>query len=362
MFFNKKEEVIDIELTQYGKYLLSKGKMKPAFYAFYDDDIIYDHLYGGVTEEQNQIEDRIRVDTPRLKTQYVYSGIETEVKRINEMVRSKTEAQRVDLGAESIQPTNDRNYALVSPLGTSDYNIEKAPSWSVTLHNGQIVQASAYKTISGTSSKAKIDKILNYPQLECQSVYETSINLEQIDTNDLAAGAISVDDLDFNTPDGAGSDFITIDEEFFLISIEEENTQFLLKNFDIEIFELEETKDVVNNKLIKSGDETLIPLNFLINDGQETRDRNYLNFDETTVAEEDALEVMVPSTTVRDVEYYFDIFIDNEIDPSILCEYVEDRSKGVFTDEFIDCTDITERDSIVEDMYDVETDESGEIC
>ena len=102
MFFDKKEEVIDIELTQYGKYLLSKGKMKPAFYAFYDDDIIYDHSYGGVTEEQNEIEDRIRIETPRLKTQYVYSGIETEVKRINEMVRSKTEAQRVDLGAESI--------------------------------------------------------------------------------------------------------------------------------------------------------------------------------------------------------------------------------------------------------------------
>ncbi len=41
-FFNKKEEVIEIELTQYGKYLLSKGKFRPVFYAFSDDEILYD--------------------------------------------------------------------------------------------------------------------------------------------------------------------------------------------------------------------------------------------------------------------------------------------------------------------------------
>ena len=41
-FFNQKEEVLQIELTQYGKYLLSRGKWKPAYYAFFDDDVIYD--------------------------------------------------------------------------------------------------------------------------------------------------------------------------------------------------------------------------------------------------------------------------------------------------------------------------------
>ena len=39
-FFNKKEEVIDLQLTQYGKYLLSLGKFKPVYYAFYDDGIV----------------------------------------------------------------------------------------------------------------------------------------------------------------------------------------------------------------------------------------------------------------------------------------------------------------------------------
>ena len=40
-FFNRKEEVIDLQLTPHGKYLLSKGKLKPAYYAFFDDDIFF---------------------------------------------------------------------------------------------------------------------------------------------------------------------------------------------------------------------------------------------------------------------------------------------------------------------------------
>ena len=33
-FFNKKEEVIEVILTSYGKYKLSRGQWKPAYYAF----------------------------------------------------------------------------------------------------------------------------------------------------------------------------------------------------------------------------------------------------------------------------------------------------------------------------------------
>ena len=40
--FDKKEDVLDIQLTQHGKYLVSKGKFKPTYYAFFDDDIVYD--------------------------------------------------------------------------------------------------------------------------------------------------------------------------------------------------------------------------------------------------------------------------------------------------------------------------------
>ena len=41
-FFDPKEDVMDLKLTQYGKHLLSKGRLIPSYYAFFDDDIIYD--------------------------------------------------------------------------------------------------------------------------------------------------------------------------------------------------------------------------------------------------------------------------------------------------------------------------------
>ena len=58
-FFDKKEEVLDIQLTQHGKYLLSRGEFSPKFYAFFDDDIIYDTEYAGFIETQNDGEKRI---------------------------------------------------------------------------------------------------------------------------------------------------------------------------------------------------------------------------------------------------------------------------------------------------------------
>ena len=62
-FFNKKEEVLEVVLTQKGKELFSTGKFKPAYYSFFDSDITYDN---GSGEEQNEIVPRIKA-TPTLK-------------------------------------------------------------------------------------------------------------------------------------------------------------------------------------------------------------------------------------------------------------------------------------------------------
>ena len=59
-FFNRKEEVIDLQLTRHGRYLLSIGKFKPASYSFFDDDILYDSEYAGLTEIQNNASKRIK--------------------------------------------------------------------------------------------------------------------------------------------------------------------------------------------------------------------------------------------------------------------------------------------------------------
>ena len=43
-FFDRKEEVIEIKLTQFGKRKLADGFFKPKFYAFYDDDFSFGSL------------------------------------------------------------------------------------------------------------------------------------------------------------------------------------------------------------------------------------------------------------------------------------------------------------------------------
>ena len=82
-FFNRKEEVIDIELTQYGKLLLAKGKFKPKKYAFFDDDVIYDAQYmtptdptsvsNPIAENQNDAGTRIK-EAVRGRAQHNYGS------------------------------------------------------------------------------------------------------------------------------------------------------------------------------------------------------------------------------------------------------------------------------------------------
>ena len=71
-FFNKKEEVLDLQLTQYGKYLLSIGKLNPAYYTLHDDNVIYDRQFSNNSSAELQNEARVRIqsDSPTLKTQY----------------------------------------------------------------------------------------------------------------------------------------------------------------------------------------------------------------------------------------------------------------------------------------------------
>ena len=64
-FLNQKEQVIDLVLTKHGKQQISKGLFSPKFYAFVDDDILYDSSNASFTEEQNKTQERIISETPK---------------------------------------------------------------------------------------------------------------------------------------------------------------------------------------------------------------------------------------------------------------------------------------------------------
>ena len=78
------------------------------------------------------------------------------------------------------------------------------------------------------------------------------------------------------------------------------------------------------------------------------------------VLDEDEINLAFPTPDLDHVEYYFDIEADEEIDPTVLCQYIREKRQGVFSDKLTQCEDI---DSGGLEKFDVYSDDdSGEIC
>ena len=174
-YLDPKEDVIDLELTSYGKYLLSIGKLKPSFYAFFDDDVIYDQAYAGVTtEKQSDIEPRIQEETPKFSTQAVFSGRDVEIFNknpnvVNDLIigseflsEGSIYEAAVEQGKIKIQDQAEHDEILQHPLGRSDTMKEFAPAWNVAFLKAPLSASS--ETLTVFSSRG--NKTVNIPQLD----------------------------------------------------------------------------------------------------------------------------------------------------------------------------------------------------
>ena len=121
-FFNQKEEVISIELTPYGKEQFSKGLFSPAFYAFYDGSVIYDGAYASLTESQNQVTNRIKNETPKIKPTTRFSTTPGSVFSLASAMTSPDFAQ-----------SDVWNAKYNRFIGNSDPNSQNNPSWNISL-------------------------------------------------------------------------------------------------------------------------------------------------------------------------------------------------------------------------------------
>ena len=282
-YFNQKEEVIDIQLTQYGKYLLSLGRFKPLYYAFFDDDIIYDMEAATTEEAQNDIETRITGSSLRPKAQYVFRGVETEVKKVHKKIKSG----EAKMGSRDVAP-GPENLALANPLGHSDYTSQYRPSWALKVQEGEITSTSDVYTLSNKNTDYV--PVVKIPQINMDMVYETRVNKLTVEENNELQGLEEFDllaDPFFKegqlTPFGKDGQFLTLEEENIVLSLDEINVLFKNKNFDIEAFEVDEN---IENGITK---ENLIPLRFS---------------DPNNLEEE---------VTPEHVDYYFDLFVDEEV-------------------------------------------------
>jgi hypothetical protein len=301
-FFNRKEEVVDIQLTQYGKYLLSRGVLQPSFYAFFDDDIIYDSQYmstgsSDALEASTQTAERIKT-TPRIKTQYVFEGVDrthTQISKVNTSFNSilgktltleYTDEQKLE-ELEKAPSVVDNHYAMSLPLGTSDGNSNKAPAWLMSFLNG--VHSGSVNFYTSSSG------LVNIPQIEVEVKYDTSVAQinEEIGFNFDLENASSSEIF----PDGT---YVKIDKDYVLIDLQEANVPFDLKNYDLEVYDFQhETADVTLGLGMK---EVLVPLYF--SPGEKVYNNIYYT------------EGMKKEVVIDDnnVEYYVEVRTDEEID------------------------------------------------
>ena len=345
-FFNQKEDVIDIQLTQYGKRMLSKGKFKPVYYGFFDKDILYDSQWGTGPEAQNYAETRIKNETPRLKVQHNFIGAETQFLEMKNIIQHKEKFSDKFI-EEALQDTENMFFSADTAIGTTRINEPYLASWKINSYNQRITGSSNYITGSGTQN-------IKIPQIDFKVQFKTFVvddfanfTIPQYSSGQTGkqSGIDGENAGDFEqlqtTPlqyeDGSG---IGLQEDFLLIGVDEKNTNFLNENFEIEVF-MEETETLNNGQTRPKLTQLLFA----------PEDENELD----RLIEQGIDPLFDPSY----VEYYFDLLIDSVIDEDILCHWVgEDEKKSLYVKNIFTCPDKVQLTK--ETIYGA--DETGEPC
>jgi len=167
---DKKEQVFDLEVTPHGKYLLSTGEFEPVYYGFYDDNVLYDGEYAGITEAQSQIQQRIKEET-------VYLGTLTRQDSADDAVNTETINADGDsyFGAD-ITPSlyQPQKTVLRNEIGDAylegDTNV--APAWKAVAMSGRI------NTVTEKDTRNNID----VPQINLTMSY--TLETEEFDALD----------------------------------------------------------------------------------------------------------------------------------------------------------------------------------
>jgi len=268
-FFNKKEETLHIELTEHGKYMLSQGLLKPAYYCFYDDEILYNAQAapsGGVggdsadAEDQNKVDRRIRYETPNLKVMPNIISAERRQAEFQSMLPSVVGQQIVEgsrgllstiqsgfqyfsptVSHTSVAPTYNSliqqnfvaKYNLAAdPIGTSALNTRYDAAWQLKVlpeDRAEIDSNSKYELVNLTSSHVNglaDGFVKEIPQLNVTIDYQTfyrqgeSFIVEAIDDVHLNDNAV----------------YLAMKKNYLLLGIEERNTEEEVENFDIEVY------------------------------------------------------------------------------------------------------------------------------
>jgi hypothetical protein len=219
-FLDKKEQVYDFKLTSYGKYLLSIGKLKPAYYAFFDDNVIYDPQYflNSVNsyEGQNHINKRIKEETSYLESVIIFEDLDSAT--------DSEDYYEADVTARQEQPKGDA-FKFYASIGDAylDGETQKAPAWKIVSLQNDITSSASRDNVN-TNLIPQVNIVANYRKKIIPGA--TNFNPNQIE------------DLFIATSFFADGNQIKLVLNDVMVYADEVNTQLLTENFEVEVFDL----------------------------------------------------------------------------------------------------------------------------
>ena len=354
-FINKKEQVFDIQLTPYGRHMLSMGQLKPEYYGFFDNNLIYDGKYVGITETQSEISQRIKRDTQYLEGIVSFEDLEELLESTNPPITSAGRGVNffeVDVNPIQITPKKD-SYRFTSLIGDAflDGEQQAAPAWKIVTLNGKITST----TQQDSKNDIRIPQVnitLNYSKVIEPSLSQAEILKQQKFRNVIAA-----------TGEFDDGNIIKLISDDLMLYVEELNTDMLNENFDIEIFEIEadaatlggddapqrNKRDAFRRRYFREDHQRIM--------GGLLTEKSLASADPLT----DDVRDIDFSYTTSSVGYYFDVLKDYQISPEVACRSAQVFNKeSYYIDLDFDCADHVEQTIYNVDLYGPVTE--PEIC
>jgi hypothetical protein len=273
-FFDKKQDVLDVKLTQFGKNLLARGAFKPVYYRFFDDDVLYNADAADIEETQKRSEERIQ-EAQMLRTQHLVTGVETRFDQNQNLINSGSLPTFMEIKRRQDPLLADK--ILKYPLSNTKINAQDAPSFNVSVVESEISSSADTISVEGIT--------LPVPQLHISSSFEL-IEDRRAQEHDIDPGILDYQvylDLLSNNIGFLDNSELRVDEQDIVINIEELNIDQLRENFDIEIFEIDEGDNLIRLEskeevekyfIIEVDEEVSEDASISTRDGRFYRDRN----------------------------------------------------------------------------------------
>ena len=301
-FFNKKTEVMQIEMTPYGRYLYSIGKFMPHSYEFVDDDILY--RSPGSSEPQESANSRILNETPKTKINRAFQEESWQV----------SSPPIIDNERIMVRKMNMRQ-ADLSPMGKSSYSGNSLPTFQLSMLQGSITGSQMIYEVASSNIHGQqcISGNVFVPQIDVDLNFICSLK-DQLDPPEVFPEGSHV-----RSPVFSDGTYLEVRYQDPIFHLKEFNSFYEKDNFDIEYF-------LVNTI---SGDELLTPLNT-----KRQRSLDHIPSPDLLGSTSDYdSEIDDEDAEQYDLNYYFTVHVDEEIDSEILCGVV---SKLEINNHFLD--------------------------